>query len=221
MAEIDDPGHGYLRKAHFFLDRVREAEGAESIDQFIAGAYLEASIVFGKGAQDWMADTRGGREKADRQAWLKSTPLWKDALCEYFADVRNLVVHKDGSVEVVSRTSAVGYVLSGIAVASGSIVTGTLSPSNPTPWQRVQMRKEAQIAKKNVARLRKREAARVRRIIAQHREENERRAKALADRPTHVTRLHFKSDDELIDGRPAVDVVADYIDRLERVLRTE
>ena len=218
MTEDSDPGHGYLRKARFFLDRVCETERAESLDQFGAGAYLEASIVFAKGAQDWMADTRGGREEPLRKAWLKSSPLWNDPLCKYFANVRDLVVHEDGSVNVMFKASVMSYELASISVSESSLVTSTLASPNPSPWDRIQRRRQAQVAAKSAKRARKVEEARLRRIIAQHREETERRAKELADRPGHVTRLYFQSDVELIGGRPAVDAVGDYIARLERVL---
>src|SRR5688572_6188366 len=93
-------GRANLRKARFFLRRLAEAERLAPLDREAAETYLEAAIIFGKATQDWMKDEFGG------VPWLKASPLWNDPLCKFFADVRDVIVHDDGSVEVLARTSA-------------------------------------------------------------------------------------------------------------------
>ena len=209
-------GDANLRKARFFLGHVRLAERAEPFDPAAVEAYLAAAIVFGKATQDWMADKYGGKTRTARKAWLKGTSLWGDPLCELFAQIRDILVHEDGSVEPNARTSVTVYASAGLAVGSGGIATVRITPTNPPLWQRVKLRWKRRRDLANARRRRRKQDEEVRRIIAKHRAEAEIYARAYPAKRT--TRAHFTHSDPLVTERPAVDVVRDYLDRLERVL---
>ena len=185
---VDDAN---LRKARFFLDRVRQTERAEPFDPTAVEAYLAAGIVFGKATQAWVAERHGGGDEAARRPcpggvprdWLKGTPLWKDPLCELFANTRNVVVHKDGSVDLDTSTSM------------------TISPSSARGVGGG-------------------DPARDRRILDEHRTMVAARERAGAG-VARSHRAYFLSPEPFVADRPAVDVVGDYLDQLERALIAE
>jgi hypothetical protein len=219
-------GRTNLRRARSFLKRVAAEQERDPFDPEAAEDFLTAAIVFGKAVQDWMAykyggegkaGKRGGENKKDEKCWLKDSPLWGDPLAEFFANSRNVIVHRDGSVDVTTRTSATAHVLPGFVVASRNPVIASVIPTNPTPEERRAAEEQRRRDEERVAQLRREEEERVRQIFAEHRAEQERQARAHAE-ASHRTVLHFTHTDPAISGSSAIDVVEQYLDLLERVL---
>ncbi len=209
-----------LRKARFFLDQLTQTEQADPFDHEAAAAFLEAAIIFGKTTQDRMADLYGGRDKGDRVAWLKSTSLWNDPLCKFFADLRDLIVHEDGSVETLSRTSAV-ITLSGVTASySTSQASLRVNPSNPSFLQRLRIALEIKVDAIRAERQHRRQARQHERRRAALLEEARSRAARLPS-VQQITQVQFKEPESIIGGRAAQAVVSEYLDHLERVLEAQ
>ena len=116
-AEINT-GRANLARGRFFLAKLRETEQPGLFDRFVVETYLMAAIVFGKATQDWMAGRYGGPSKAERKKWLKTTSLWEDPVCELFAKTRNIIVHEDGSVDLLTQHSITVSMAAAIVVLS-------------------------------------------------------------------------------------------------------
>lgn len=216
MTAVTSPrniGHVNLDRARFFLDQMGQAEQADPFDRVAVEMYLHATIVFGKATQDWMADRYGGKGKAKHKAWLKTTPLWEDPLCSFFAKTRDVIVHEDGSVETVMRTIIHGSAGKIVISAGAGIIR--VSPTNPTPRQRRKAHREHRRDLAAAQRKQREKDMAVRHILAEHCAEAEARAREHVD-PGPTPRIHFV--EAWIANRPAVDVVRNYLDKLEQVL---
>lgn len=215
-------GQASLQKARFFIARLSETEEIEPFDQEAAEAYLEAAILFGKVTQ-YSIETR---------IKLKNTALWNDPLCKFLADLRDFIVHKDGSAEVIKKTSVTVSLSAAIVGVSGGVAIASVTPANPTPWQRVQTRRQRQEAKKRMPILQEREHRRMRRRMRELREEALKRMPQTPE-DERKTEVHFvvppQADAQLfalaaynphIETLAATNVVAHYLDVLNQVLGT-
>lgn len=210
LRSLRNTGRANLEKARFFAAHVEDIQQEDAPDLEQAEAYLDAAIVFGKATQDWLEVQYG-------LPWLKKSRLWKDPICEFFAKMRNVVIHEDGSVETIPRTHASVHISPAAILVSGNIVVMQSTRTNRPLLFRLWTKLRHRFEKVRARRLqRKLDRARHQRL-AQLREE----AKAQAE--SHIeagqyTRFHFVHDDPLIAAPSALRVVNDYLDLLESVL---
>jgi hypothetical protein len=212
MATEKASGKRSFAKARFFLNRLREVESQESFDDLAAEAYLDATLVFIDSALDAMT------KKFTRE---RCSALYADPFFTYFGGdggQRRVIVHQDKTAKVVHRSSIT--ILAAVAVGMGSFAVGTLSvvPKDPTPWQRVKIRKQAHIDKQRAAVSAKRARERLQRVRARARAESERWARQ--NPPRRETHIHFESEDDRIAGIPAVEVIDRYLDMMDQTLTT-
>jgi hypothetical protein len=218
MADDSSFGQSSLAKSRFFLNRLVATEQTEPFDPVAAEAYLEAAILFGKNLQYAIEG---------RVPDKKKTKHWNDPKCEFVSKLRDVIVHEDGSAEVTASTS-VTVNLSGAAIGvSGATAFLTVSPSNPSRWQRIMML--IQVPVDNIRRWLA--ANRDRRRMRQLRERLQKEAAERAPNipPTsRTTKVHFTVSDSSfrplvdaipeIESCPAAEVILHYLGVLETEL---
>jgi hypothetical protein len=227
LAANRNTGRANLEKARFFLRMAELAENADPFDQSVAEINLDAAIVFGKATQDWMGDRFGNAEaETDDQCgsrrrnaakrWLKSTSLWDDPVCKFFADLRDLIVHEDGRAEVYAHETNHPLVAVGLIGFSAMAASLEVTPKNPTPEQleMIAKQRELDFAERD-RKLQEQQAALTRKQAVL---QEEARLRANLNASENAIKVFFDSEDPAIRSRPAVQIVREYLDRLEEVL---
>lgn len=85
------PGARQVQKARLFL-RQAEQIGHRDLDAFAAN--IEASLIFAKNVQFVLYDLYGENHAA-----------WDNPICLVFGRMRNVIVHRDGSLEVIDEST--------------------------------------------------------------------------------------------------------------------
>ena len=204
-----------LTRARFFL---AQAEALPGTEQYAFDNYLQAAIVFGRSAYNYLDELAKARGVyAAYRQWFgaKRTVMNADPLFGYFWKTRNLLVHHR-HVPVMKRAFWTGTISAHISMYGEGRV------SRSEPWYRRSLGILWHDAKATVMRPVDRWRYRLVEAIKQQRRALRQRVEAWQTRwrnrkvvPT--VREFYLDDPEGLD-RPAVDLVRAYIDRLEVIV---
>jgi hypothetical protein len=198
-----------LRKAHFFLGLAEQA-GIADWDTFVY--CFEAAIVFGRSIPHHLRKEYIRRDKV----WCKTQlgALEEEPLVRFFISTRNFIL-KEGEVGI--RRSFEVTALAGHLTLSGRVTRRVIRGA---PWYKRSLRTLWEDSARAVLRPWRewREARQEKRRIAALKREWQRQKQSA---PATRVRLYFASDDPAaVKGRVAVDLVYDYLQRLEKEIDT-